>query len=398
VRYASVDRSLSATRDLQTLLSQAVQQLRVVTGCYASAWALREDGVPYLAAADFDGAMPPAPIASDFSQLAALREATDLTDRRIGDELAELARRHGCHAAAAVRGAPADALAVLLLHASNGSLERPPPRGGALPKRWLGELDQACAELGAPLAAALALGRLRQLDREVRHLDRLAALGSLSAELAHELRNPLVAVNTFLQLMPERRHDPAFLDDFCAVAREELARMKRLLDTTIELAQPNPVSPSAGPASAAHAVAAVGRLLFHYAARRGVQLRAEVPGELPQLAISPDGLHQVLLNLIQNAVDATPEGARVEVRAHALATGQVEIAVRDEGPGIHESLADRVFEPFFTTREGGVGGLGLSISRRIVDEAGGSLSFESKVGVGTRMRVQLPCSRPHGES
>jgi signal transduction histidine kinase len=142
----------------------------------------------------------------------------------------------------------------------------------------------------------------------------------------------------------------------------------------------------------------VGRLLFHYAARRGVQLRAEVPGELPQLAISPDGLHQVLLNLIQNAVDATPEGARVEVRAHALATGQVEIAVRDEGPGIHESLADRVFEPFFTTREGGVGGLGLSISRRIVDEAGGSLSFESKVGVGTRMRVQLPCSRPHGES
>jgi signal transduction histidine kinase len=375
-----------------------VQQLRAATGCHASAWALRDDGAPYLAAADFEGAVPPTPDASDFAELAALRGATDLTDRRLDEALATVARRHACLAAAPVRGTPTEALAVLLLHASNGSVPRPPPRGGALPPRWLGELDQACAELGAPLAAALALGRLRQLDRDVRHLDRLAALGSLSAELAHELRNPLVAVNTFLQLLPERRHDPAFLDDFCAVARDELARMKRLLDTTLELAQPSPAGAAAGATSAAREVAAVGRLLFHYAARRSVQLQADVSGDLPQLAISADGLHQVLLNLLQNAVDATREGGRVEVCAHALATGQVELSVRDQGPGIPASLRERVFEPFFTTREGGVGGLGLAISRRIAEEAGGSLELESEIGVGTVMRLQLPCSRLFGES
>lgn len=397
-RLASDARALTATRDLQTLLSHAVQRLQAATGCAATAWALREDGAPYVAAAIFEANAPQAPEAAEFARLCALGGATDLTDRRIEPELQQLAQHHACHAVVPVRGSAGPALALLLLHAAANPLLRRPPRGGALPPRWLGDLDAASAELASPLAAALAVGRLRHLDHETRHLDRLAALGSLSAELSHELRNPLVAVKTFLQLLPERRHDPAFIDEFCEVARQELERMQRLLDTTLELAHPGPSRPDAGSARAAVEVAAVGRLLSHHAARRGVRLQAEVPGELPPLGLPADALRQVLLNLVQNAVDATAEGGLVTVIARPGRAGEVELEVRDQGPGIPAELAERVFEPFFTTREGGVGGLGLAISRRIVEEAGGRVELESWPGAGTAIRLLLPCSRPHGES
>jgi signal transduction histidine kinase len=108
-----------------------------------------------------------------------------------------------------------------------------------------------------------------------------------------------------------------------------------------------------------------------------------------RVALSEDALRQVLLNLVQNALDATPPGGRVAARV-ASSAGQAWIRVRDAGPGIAPSLRERIFEPFFTTRPDRAGGLGLAITRRIVEEAGGEIEVDPVPGGGSEFRVRLP--------
>jgi len=365
----------AALRDLQRLLAETTQRLRAASdGHCAAAWALRADGRPYVASADFHGEPPVEPDEEAFALLGALPQATWLSAPDAAPELLALAHRLRCDAAAALRCEPGGSLAVLLL-------------AGEIRPRTLAMLDAAARRLEGPLAAALALGRLEQLDESVRRLDRLAALGSLAAEIAHEVRNPLVTLQTFLALLPERRADPEFLDRYLEVVTGELRRMDRLLDRIVETARPavagealhTPIGPT---------LEAVGELLRQRAVSRNVELVLESrTGE--RVALGEDALRQVLLNLVQNALDATPPGGRVSARA-TLREGQAWIAVRDQGPGIPPALRERIFEPFFTTRSDRAGGLGLAITRRIVEEAGGAIEVESAPGGGSELRVRLP--------
>jgi signal transduction histidine kinase len=351
----------AALRDLQRLLSETTQRLRRATGCAcAAAWALRSDGSPYLAGADWSGETPGEPDADAFARIGALRGATQLSEPDSGPELRELARRLRIDAAAPVRCEPGATLAVLVL-------------AGPLRPRALAALDFAAHRLEGPLAAALALGRLEQLDTSVRRLDRLAALGELAAEIAHEVRNPLVTLQTFLQLLPERREDPEFLSRYLAVVTGELRRMDRLLDRVVETARP-PRPEDEAAAEVAATLEAVGELLQQRALTRDVELALEAPSGV-RVALGEDALRQVLLNLVQNALDATPAGGRIRARAER-GDGQVWLRVADSGPGIPEPLRQRIFEPFFTTRPDRAGGLGLAISRRIAEEAGGQLELE----------------------
>jgi signal transduction histidine kinase len=228
-----------------------------------------------------------------------------------------------------------------------------------------------------------------RLDGEVQRLDRLALLGRLSQVLAHEVRNPLVSVKTFLQLLPERREDPDFTTRFLGVALGELERTLRLLDLVIDL--PRPALASADPTPVAETVASVLELLQPYACQRGVALAAELAEPLPAVAFAEDGLRQVLLNLLMNAIDATPRDAAVTVEARARETG-VEITVRDTGPGIPPELRERVFEPFFTTRGGHHGGIGLAIARSLVEQAQGRIRVRGAARSGAAFVVTLPAA------
>jgi len=380
--------------DLQTLLADAVQRLRDGTGSgSAVAWALREDGAPYVAAAAFEGNAPPAPDREAFARAAALGGATDLTERRLDPALREIARRFQCSAAAPVSAGEERVMAVLLVRAAAGDEAR--PRAGprpAVPPRVLAQLDSSARRLAGPLAAALAAGRLRQLDEEVRQLDRLAALGALGAEIAHEVRNPLVSVKTFLELLPERRNDPEVLGAFCEVVRSEVARLERLLDTIVEHGSPQPqglADAIPDPASVGPTLDAVLGLLEHRARRLGVVLEAHAQAGLPPLCLGEDALRQVLLNLALNALDATPPGGFVRLLARRAEAG-VEVLVSDEGPGIPPELREAVFEPFVSTRRDRRGGLGLAISRRIVEEAGGSLVVGEGERGGAELRARIP--------
>ena len=406
-------------RDLQTLLADAVQRIRNATFAeFTVAWALRADGAPYVAAAAFVGAdCPDAPDAASFALAAGLSGATDLSDRGIQPELRDLARSYQFHAAAPVASSNGAVLAILLLRAPDSKPVRNTRRASresVVAPRLLTQLDSAARSLSGPLSAALAAGRLYALDDRVRHLDRLAALGQLTAEIAHEVRNPLVSMKTFVQLLPERNGDPEFLDQFCGVVGDEIARLERLLDTLIafgspelrssetersELGSPEPAEgpspkdwqltkPESPTARLTVAIESVARLLQHRANLCGVVLEITAPTDLPLILMAPDSLLQVVLNLAMNAIDASPRGETVRLEGRTAQDG-VELLVTDAGPGIPDELRDRIFEPFFSPRPGHTGGLGLAISRCIVEDAGGAIDIENLPERGARFRVLL---------
>jgi len=318
------------------------------------------------------------PNAAEFEAVIRMPGACALLEPGANATLRGLAVRHGLAAAAPVIGADGRGLAVLLSGAPDGAAARP---------RALAALAATANRLALPLAAAEAERRLTRLDTEVQRLDRLALLGRLTQELAHEVRNPLVSVKTFLQLLPERREDPDFMTRFLGVVMGELERTLRLLDLVIDL--PRPLLASADATAVAETVASVLELLAPYARQRGVALESSLPAGLLAVALGEDALRQVLLNLLMNAIDATPRGAAVSVEACAR-EGCIELVVCDAGPGIAPELRERVFEPFFTTRSAHHGGIGLAITRGLVEQAKGRIAVRAGAHGGAAIAVTLP--------
>jgi signal transduction histidine kinase len=343
------------------------------------AWAAREAGDPYVAAAAYADDPPSAPDEADFRAVSTLRSVTRL-DAASG--LLATGRRHGFSAAAPILAGDGPALAVLLLGPE-------PPR-----PRTLGQLESAATRLERPLAAVRATERLARLDREVRQLDRLAALGTLTTEIAHEVRNPLVSMKTFLQLLPERWGDPEFSEEFLVLVGEELRRMERLLDVVIEHARPTRNDEDQQSANVAAVLESTLALFRHRVDKREIQLDSSIPDDLPDVALAGDGLRQVMLNLLLNAIEVTPSGGTIALRASA-ADGFVDIRVADEGPGIPAELREAVFEPFYSTRSECAGGLGLAITHRIVSDAGGTIRAEGRERGGAAIRVRLPRCESH---
>jgi signal transduction histidine kinase len=313
----------------------------------------------------------------EYAAVASLPEASDLG--KIG--LNRIVERHGFTAAAPVAGGEESTAAVLLLGEEDALAKRVRPR-------VLAELGAAAQRLRGPAAAALAAGGLARLDAEVRRLDRLAALGGLVAEIVHEIRNPLVSVKTFLQLLPEREADPEFREGFLEVASEEVRRIERLLDAVLQHGRPASPRRAEATSSASDAFESVAQLVGHRATERGVRLEIDAEEDLPEIHLVADSLRQVVLNLCLNAIDATPPGGCVRLRANR-SEGHVVIFVEDEGPGIPTELASRIFEPFVSTKEDRPGGLGLAITRRIVEEADGTIEVADRPSGGSAFTLRL---------
>ena len=382
-----------APTDLQSVLADAVADLaRRTTAARVCAFWARDGDAPLCAASHWseDGTPTPPDLAA-FAALRALARASDLGEAGLDAALGRYAQRAGLSAAVAVtpEGAPGDAPAPIVL-ALGGDDD---PTGRVRP-RTLAMLEDVSARLRGPLASQLAVARLSRLDEAVQRLDRRAALGELVSEVVHEVRNPLVSVKTFLQLLPSRLDDREFLDGFREVALDEVIRLERLIDTVLRHAAPvETVSAEGAPVAAA--LERVVRLLDHRAADQRVTFELDVADPGATVTLSPDALQQVVLNLVLNALSVSPEESSVRLRALARDTAAgrfVEIRIEDEGPGIPSGERSRIFDAFHTTRPNGVGGLGLAISRRLVEEAGGRLRAEDATSGGTAMRVELPAA------
>lgn len=394
----------SFSTDLQSLLSGALHHLAESTGSSrACAWAQRQNGETFVVAAAFrDGSNPVSP---DPESLTAL-ETIHRTDRPVdlgrdgpASPLFQMAQRCGFSSAMPLLSMNGEPIVMLLL---GGPDDAP----GQVRPRTLAALGAVVQRLRTPAIAATAFSRLNQIDADVCRLDRLAVLGELLAEVAHEIRNPLVSLKTFLDLLPEHLNDPEFHGEFRGVVLQELKRLERLLDTVLDHARPISklgMGDSHTEASSIESVfATILRLLEQRASERNIRLCPVIDEGLPEIAIDGDALRQILLNLVLNALEASPPSGTVTLYAGRFDPEQdlgrepdyLEFSVEDEGVGIPDALRNKLFEPFFTTREKGTGGLGLAISKKLVEEAGGSIRLERGTKGGARFCVRLPCQPP----
>jgi signal transduction histidine kinase len=253
------------------------------------------------------------------------------------------------------------------------------------------------ASLAGAATIALENGRLaRQLRRSegvLERANRLSSLGTLAAGIAHEIRNPLVAVKTFLDLLPERLDDRDFVTNFRTLSLNELQRVSKLISDLLSLGK----SPVAGRRAVTieEALDPVVRLMGSTAHKRRVELEAEFAPGLPPVSADPDQLKQIALNLILNAIEASPSGTRVRVVVasghHPTGAPLVLIDVHDEGPGIPAGELEHIFLPFYTTKDSGTG-LGLALVHQMVVDHGGEITVDSAPGRGTVFRVSLPAA------
>jgi signal transduction histidine kinase len=230
----------------------------------------------------------------------------------------------------------------------------------------------------------------------VRRADRLGTLGTLAAGLAHEINNPLVSEQTFLTIAPDKRtqDDGDFWQTYHALACSELERIRDLVSTMSRLAHGGQVASQFAEVCVMEIAREIEILMaaeFHEAE---VELRVACAFETPPVWGVRPQLQQVLLNLVCNALHATPAGGKVDVRIRGDLDGAVEIVsleVEDSGDGIAEENLERIFDPFFTTKDPDRGtGLGLMITHQIVCDHGGAIEVRSSPGKGARFCVRLP--------
>ncbi len=246
---------------------------------------------------------------------------------------------------------------------------------------------------------------LRRSRAQVRRVDRLGTLGTLAAGLAHEINNPLVSLNTFLSLAPEKRHsdDPAFWEEYHELACAELERIRGLVETMSRLGRGGPQPTLARETvHVAEVARQVVRLLHREAEHAGVEVDLRVDETLPGIEGVRDQIHQVILNLTLNAIQASPTGETISISVESDGPVAEPIGVRirfqDAGEGISEENLERIFDPFFTTKDPDKGtGLGLMISHQIVADHGGSIEVESTPGAGATFHVRLPLEGPEPE-
>lgn len=257
---------------------------------------------------------------------------------------------------------------------------------------------QILEELGAEAAIALENARLyaevQQSQAVLQRADRSSALGVLAAGIAHEIRNPLVSVQTFFQLAPTRLHDEEFVTSFLTTASGEVTRISRLINELLSFAR----SPSSefAPTNLNEVVRGAFVLLAPEARQHGLSLSEQLDEGTPLVWANFEQIRQVVINLLFNAIQATARGGAVRVstrrvRDHGREFGQVE--VRDTGRGIPAAELDSIYHPFFTTKVSGTG-LGLAIVQRIVNEHDGRISVTSEEGKGTCFFVDVPVYEP----
>jgi|CXWL01.1.fsa_nt_gi signal transduction histidine kinase len=229
--------------------------------------------------------------------------------------------------------------------------------------------------------------------------DRLDSLETMAAGFAHEIRNPLTSIKTFVQLIPERLSDPQFTSDFRATVSEDIGRIERLIQEILDYARYQ--TPRLSTEHLNEIVSSSLSFVHIQGLMKHIAIHTHLDEDLPSMLVDRQQFRQVLLNLFINALDALAEGGQLTVSTHAftkLETQWIAIDISDTGHGIAPANLPHIFDPFYTTkhasteREGT--GLGLAIVHQIISEHHGTIEVTSEVGQGTCFRIHLPTQPP----
>ena len=229
--------------------------------------------------------------------------------------------------------------------------------------------------------------------------DRLRSLETIAGGFAHEIRNPMTSIKTFIQLAPERKDDPEFISEFSKVVNEDVDRIERLIQEILDYARY--MAPKLTEEDLNEIVSSCLYFVAVKTDSMSIALEKNLARDLPRMMLDRQQIKQVLLNLLLNAMEAMVEtGGRLTVRTHRLMKPSgdewVQVEVADTGSGISEVSLEHIFDPFYTTKhqsgEHEGTGLGLTIVHQIVQEHRGWIHVESVVGSGTTFFVNLPVS------
>ncbi|HSB77159.1 MAG TPA: ATP-binding protein [Candidatus Methylomirabilis sp.] len=260
----------------------------------------------------------------------------------------------------------------------------------------LGQLSVAFNEM------TQQLGRVRDLEERLRRADRLAALGTMAAGIAHDIRNPLTSILIFSQLMSLHHDDPDVREKFDRVVPRELERVQAVIEDMMELARPATLHLE--PVNLNEILTQVLELYEGQATTQGIKITRDFDPALAPCTADRKRVHRCFSNLIANAIQAMPNGGDLTIRTSqaeaVLLAAQpggtpmepaICVTIADTGQGIPPERLSRIFDPFYTTKDKGLG-LGMAITHRIVEDHKGSIDVQSQVGLGSTFIVYLPLS------
>jgi len=232
-----------------------------------------------------------------------------------------------------------------------------------------------------------------KLQRQLREVEQLSGIGQMAANVAHEIRNPLIAVGGFARQLHESMGPDDPNREYTGIILEEVTRLEQILREQLTLEKH--LQPAFRPVDVNQIIRDVRKLLSHGILSSQVRLSGELADGLPVTMGDANQLKQAFLNIINNAIQSIEDGG--EVRVTTQQRGEwIVVRIADSGPGISEEVMGKLFVPFFTTRKTG-SGLGLAVTRRIIENHGGEIEVDSEVGKGTIFEVRVPIVRSSQE-
>jgi signal transduction histidine kinase len=275
--------------------------------------------------------------------------------------------------------------------------------GGGVPKETRETLEIFAPQIAIAIENARLYQRLHEQMIELKtshallsRAEKFTFLGHLAARLAHEIKNPMTAIGTFIQLLPRKFDDEEFRTQFYKIAMEETARVNNLITELLDLVKKRE---SNFELSDLHGLIDKMALLISPRSKaQRIEIVRQFDPDIRQALIDTEKMKQVILNLLSNAVEFTPDGGRIEILTQNCTAGEnqksIRIEIKDNGIGIPPELADKIFDPYFTTKHksnmhSGTG-LGLFIAHQNVQDHGGTIEVKSRLNHGTTFVVNLP--------
>lgn len=250
----------------------------------------------------------------------------------------------------------------------------------------IGLLAASFNEMSRKMAADI--GELQRLNEQLIRTERLAAMGTLAAGVAHEVNNPLASISSLIQMM---RSDASVSDETrqkLVLISEQIRRISQVTKDLMDFGRVRPVLRR--PVEISKVIEKSLRLANFDSAFHALEVTLEVPEELPLVMADSDQLQQVLLNLFLNARDAMPKGGSLRIKVNSC-QDEIQIRVIDAGHGIPEAVSGQIFDPFFTTKSAGRGtGLGLAVCYAIITAHGGRIETDRPNGSGAQFTISLP--------
>ncbi|HHT9133520.1 MAG TPA: ATP-binding protein [Candidatus Avalokitesvara rifleensis] len=259
-------------------------------------------------------------------------------------------------------------------------------RGFPLPADNLEQLLIIASQISSALDKAKVIDEKLQLERRIMESEKLLSLGRLSASVAHEVKNPLSSIKSIVQVLKEDVKWNEKSGEALSIIVGEIDRLAKVVNQLLQFAKP------AGGRRQNHRLSDVlsGVLLVlrHEAGKNGVTIHQDIPEDIPLINAEEGALQEVFFNLIHNGIQVMPKGGTLSITTDVDKGNRLKIRVTDTGPGISAESVDKIFEPFYTTKQTGTG-LGLSIVKKRLEEMGGSVEVESGPA-GTSFVIKLP--------